>query len=444
MKNFPNALVIVTAFILLAGILTYLVPKGQYDRKIDPGTNREIVVPGSYHEIDAPALPLFSILLCVPKGIIAGIEVIILIFMVGGCFYIVERTGALKEGVVYLTQKVNGKESIALVLVGLFFVMGGAFEGMQEEIIALTPILLVLTNKLGYRPVVTVAVSYGAAIIGCSFSPFNPFGVVVAKRVADMPFLTGSGFRLATLAAAFIIWMAMTIQYANKHRIEKHAGDDNEAGTISRKAVIMLSLVALAFSILIFGMLNWSWGLMEMSAEFFGFAVVLGLIGGLGINGTFMSFVDGIKEMTFASLIVGFSYSISLVLKEGMIIDTIIYALFTPVQHLPVSLSAIGMMVSQAMLHLVVPSTSGQAVLTIPILIPLSDLIGLSREICILAYQCGGMIMDLVVPTSGALMAILAVGGLSIKEWLGFAVRRVLVIFVFGVVVILVAGMIGF
>ncbi len=442
-QNFPNALVIVTFFIFLAGILTYVIPKGQYDRTVDPVTNREIVVSGSYHEVDAPQLPLFSILLSVPKGIIAGIEVIILIFMVGGCFYIVDKTGALKEGVAWLTHKVEGKESIALIMVGMFFLMGGIFEGMQEEIIALVPILMVLTKKLGYKPVITVAISYGAAIIGCSFSPVNPFGVVIAQKIAGVPFLTGSGFRIVVMLIAFIVWMSMTIYYANGNRIEKSASNTVLPKSLSRQTTISLTLLGMAFAVLIFGMLYFGWGLMEMSAEFFAFGILIGIIGKLGVNGTFMNYVEGMKEMTFASMIVGFSYSISIVLKEGLIIDSIIYGLFNPLQHLPVSLSAIGMMISQAMLHLVVPSTSGQAVLTIPILIPLSDLIGLSREVCILAYQYGGMLMDLVIPTSGALMAILAVGGISIKEWLEFAFKRMLVIFLLGVVAILVAGAIG-
>ena len=442
-QNFPNAFVIIVAFILFAGVLTYLIPRGKYDRVADPATNREVVVQGSYKLVDTKPMSVFKILLCIPKGIIAGAETVVLIFLVGGCFYIVEKTGALKDGVAYLTAKANGKEEVALIITGLFFALGGALEGLQEEIIPLIPILLVLTKKLGYKPMVMVGISYGAAVIGSTFSPLNPFGTVIAQKIAAVPFLSGSAFRLITFAVAFSVWMAMVIRYANKNKVVK-AEENAPAQSISSKNILILSLVLLAFAILIYGFLVWDWGFTELSTEFFVFGIIIGLIGKLGVNGTFIAYSEGIKEMTFAAMIVGLAHSISLVLKEGMIIDSIIYGLFTPLQHLPTSLSAIGMMISHSILHVAVPSYSGQAVLTIPILVPLSDLIGLSREICVLSFQFGAILMDMLIPTNGALMAIIALGGISFDDWFAFAFKRTLVISLLCTLAIFVAGMIGF
>src|SRR5574339_537970 len=165
-QSFPNAFTIVVAFIFLAGILTYIIPKGKYDRMLDPKTNREIAVPGSYKPVDAENLSPFEILTCIPRGIINGGEVVVLIFLVGGCLYIVEKTGALKAGVSRLSNLVQGYEAWALILVGILFATGGATSGLQEEIIPLIPILLVLSRSLGYPPMVTIASSFCAAIIG--------------------------------------------------------------------------------------------------------------------------------------------------------------------------------------------------------------------------------------------------------------------------------------
>ncbi len=440
--KFPNALVIILGFVLLAGILTYIIPKGKYERIIDPITNHEVVVPGSYKTIEADQISFFEIAVCIPKGISSGVEVVVLIFLIGGCIYIVEKTGALKDGILFLATKVEGREELALIVIGFAFLMGGALEGLQEEMIPLIPVLLMLTKRLGYNAFVTVAISYGSAAIGSTFSPVNPFGAVIAQKIAELPFLSGGLFSTIIFIVAFILWMTLIIRYGNRNRIEKVAGD-KESENISRKSLVILTVFALAFVILVTGLMAWNWGFNQMSAEFILVGIVIGLIGNLGINGTCIAYAEGFKEMSFAALIVGFAYSIKLVLQEGMIIDSIIYGLFTPLQHLPSGLSALGMMISQAFLHVIVPSYSGQAVLTIPILAPLSDLLGLSRQVCVLTFQYGAIFMDIVIPTNGALMAILALAGISYDQWFSFIIKKGLFIFALGAVAILIAVFIG-
>ncbi len=431
-KSFPNALTFVIAFILFAGVLSYLIPKGSYQRVREVSTQREVVVPGSYQRVEAPQLSPFQILTAIPRGVSDGIEVVVLILFVGGCLYIVDKTGALKEGVTYLASKVSGKEELALIALGVLFVTGGATEGLEEEIVPLIPVLLIMIRNLGYSAMVTVGVSFGSAIIGATFSPVNPFGAVVAQKVAGLPFLSGGIFLLSVLILQFSLWMFMMIRYANKNRITK---PDQELlleakSTITNSQIIILLLVLFAFVVLIVGMLFWHWSFNEMSAEFLVVGVMVGLIGGLGVDGTFKAYADGFKDMTFAALIVGLAYGIPLVLKEGVVMDTIIYGLFTPLQYVPSQLSAFGMLVSQALLHIVVPSYSGQAVLTIPILAPLSDLIGLSRNVCVMAFQFGAILMNLIAPTNGALMAIIAVAGISYDEWFRFVIKRLAIVFI--------------
>jgi uncharacterized ion transporter superfamily protein YfcC len=444
MKKFPNALVIMIGFILFSTILTYIIPHGEYERITNPETSQVSVVPNSYKVIESAPVTIAETFMAIPEGIILRADLIALILLIGGSFFVIEKTGALKEGIEYLTVILKGKEEIALILVSLVFLTGGALSGLQEEIIAMTPVLLYLSSRLGYNAYVAIAVSFGTAILGAAFSPINPFAVVIAQNEANLEFLSGSSYRLIILAIAFIIWMFMVIRYANKNRIIKVEDEINISGKLSIRSAIILGMVALAFMILIVGMLKYNWGFNEMSAEFFVLGILIGLIGKLGINGTSEAYIEGFKVMIFAAMIVGLSSSISIILKQGMVVDTIIYGLFTPMQYLPKSLSAVSMMVSQSLLHFAVPSYSGQAVLTMPILAPLSDLIGISRQVCVLAYQYGAVMMDLLIPTNGALMAVIAIAGISFDKWFKFAFKLCLVIFGVAAFAIVIAIYTGF
>ncbi len=444
MKKFPNALVIMIGFIILSTILTYIIPQGQYERVTNPDTNQISVVEGSYKPVDAESVSILKMFLSIPEGVVSRASLITLILLIGGCFYVIEKTGALKEGITFLTIKLQGKEEIILIIVATIFLVGGAIMGLQEEIIAMIPVLLYLTSRLGYNAFVAIAISFGSAILGAAFSPMNPFAVVIAQKETGLEFLSGSGFRLIVLAIAFIVWMFMVIKYANKNKIEKVVETDEIVEKISIRSAIILSLVGMAFVILVIGMLNYNWDFNEMSAEFFALGIIVGLIGNLGVNGTIETYIEGFKELVFAAMIVGFASSISIILKEGMVIDSIIYGLFTPMQYLPKSMAAISMMISQAALHFPVTSYSGQAILTMPILAPLSDLIGISRQVCVLAYQYGAVMTDLIYPTQGALMAIIAIAGISFDKWFKFILKFVLTILLVGAIAIIVAVYIGF
>ncbi len=440
MSRFPHTLLIIVGFIVLAGLATYLLPKGEYERQLDEATQREVVVPGSYHTVNTKPLSPFEILVAIPRGIVAGGEVIALIFMVGACFYVIEKTGALKEGIVLLTRRLAGREEVTLVLTGLFFLTGGALEGMEEEVIPLIPVLAMLMRRLGYNAFVMVASSYGCTVIGASFSPLNPFGAVTAQKIAGLPFLQAGGFQVAAMIIGFALWMTLVIRYARANKIDAEAERDRSEEAVSLSHKLILLIVGLAFVILIIGLMSWGWSFHEMAAEFFVVAILAGALGKLGLNGTCVAYVEGLREMTFAALIVGFAHGISLVLIDGRILDTIIYGLFVPMEGLPTTLSAVGMMMSQFALHIVVPSYAGQAVLTIPILAPLSDLIGLSRQVCVLAFQYGAILMNMISPTNGALMAILGLAGIGYDQWIRFAWQRLLAIGAFCVVLLILAG----
>jgi uncharacterized ion transporter superfamily protein YfcC len=440
--SFPHPLIIMLAFIVLAMVLTWLVPAGRYARTVDPATGREVVVPGSYERIDSSPVGFFEMLVKVPEGIIAGADVVVLILIFGGAFYIVDKTGAFHAGLGYLVTRFIHTKKFVLVAIGLGFAALGAAINLQEEIIAMVPVLMLMAVKLGYRKVTAVGISFGCAAIGAAFSPMNPFQAQLAQKLAQVELLSGSAYRLVFMGIALIIWFWWMLRFGKAETNEETGGNEDTPAMTNRLVVILL-LVAVFLGIMVFGLVKLDWDFNQMSGLIFLLGLLAGIIGNLGVNGTARAYAEGFKEMAFAAVIVGFARSIYLVLQEGLIIDTIVHGLFTPLQNLPTALSAVGMMLAQVALHIPVPSVSGQAALTMPLLTPLSDLIGLSRQVMILAYQYGAGITDMLTPTNGALMAILAACGISYKDWWKFAVKPVLLLYLLGAMAMVLGIMTG-
>jgi uncharacterized ion transporter superfamily protein YfcC len=281
--------------------------------------------------------------------------------------------------------------------------------------------------------------SLGASAVGASFSPINPFQVGIAQKVAKLDLLSGWEFRLAFLIPALAIWIAGTMLYARRTRAPVTASIPVAVpadGAGARHAAVLVTVV-LAFVAFVVGVLRYHWDFDQLAAVFFVMGVAAGLLGGLRVSGTVEAFVEGLRSMTLAALLIGFARGIYVVMEEGRIVDTIVHGLFTPIAGLPVTLSALAMMAAHVLIHLPVPSTSGQAVLTLPLLVPLSDLIGLSRQVTVLAYQYGAGLCELLTPTNGALMAMLAACGVPYDQWIRFAVP------VLGALVALAAAGVG-
>ncbi|WP_194776953.1 YfcC family protein [Pararhodonellum marinum] len=432
-RAFPHPLVIMLAFVILATILTYLIPAGAYQRNLDEATGREVVVAGSYEVKERQPVGLGKMLLSIPEGIIDGAEVVVLILIIGGAFYVVDKTGAFQAGLEVLIGQFKNTKGYLLAIIGVLFATAGALNGLQEEIVAMIPMLMVLSQRIGYTKLAGVSISLGCAVLGGAFGPTNPFSVIIAQKIAEVPVFSGGSFRLIFLCIALAFWILYVIKNGKDSTVPQPETSELK-GKISLAHRICLLLVGLTFAVMIYGLTYRGWDYNEMSAIFFAMGITIGIIGGLGINGTAKAYSEGFSELIFAGIIVGLARSIYLVLEDGSIIDTIIYALFQPLDKLPLALSALGTMVSQALLHIPVPSTSGQAVLTMPLLSPLADLIGLSRQVVVLAYQYGAGLMDLITPSNGALMAILATAGISYKDWIKFIWKPILVVFLIAAV----------
>jgi uncharacterized ion transporter superfamily protein YfcC len=316
-------------------------------------------------------------------------------------------------------------------------------ENMQEEIIPLIPVLLILTRRVGFTPLVAVAMSAGAAFVGSAFSPINPFQVQIAQKLAELPLGSAWPFRGIFLILALALWIGMTMRYASRERLEPELIEDSGDVGIDAKDWVIFGLVAATFTVLVVGLLRWGWLFNQLSAAFFIMGVAVGLLAGMGLTGTAEAYVRGFRSMAYAALLIGFARAIFVVLEDGHIVDTIVHAMFTPLEGLPLIVSSLGMVAAQAAIHVPVPSVSGQAVLTMPVLIPLSDLLGLSRQVVVLAYQYGAGLCDIITPTNGALLAMLAAAGVRYEDWIKFAVPLYLALVALGAVSIAIAIAIG-
>jgi uncharacterized ion transporter superfamily protein YfcC len=417
----PHPIVLLLGGIAVAAALTWMLPAGEFDRRDDPATRRRVVVAGTYHRVAPAPVGPFSAVVAVPRGIVEAADVIAVVLFVGGAWIVVDRLGTLSAVVAALVRVLRGQGLLAIPILSVFFAVMGALENMQEEIIPLVPVLLVLGGGLGIDPIAVVAMSAGAAMIGSAFGPTNPFQAGIALKLAQLPPMAGAALRLTMFVAAVTAWIAWTLRHASRTRVAPERRTSPEGATLGGKHAVILAVALAPMAAYVYGALRLDWGFNELSAAFLIGGVIAGLIGGLGAGGTLAAFFDGMQAMLPAALMVGVARSISLVLADGRVVDTVLSGLASPLGRLPAAASAFLMVPVQALIHIAVPSVSGQAVLTMPLFVPLADLLSLSRQAPVLAYQTGAGLMELFTPTNGALMALLLAAGVPYQRWIRFA-----------------------
>ena len=436
--HLPHPFILLLAAVGVAAALTWIIPAGEYQRRTDAGTGRTVVIAGTYAPVPAAPVGPLAALLAVPRGVIAGADVIVTILFVGGTFALLDATGALARLVGGLIGATRRPRIIVLV-VSLAFATLGALENMQEEIVALVPVLVLLSRGLGFGNVTAVAMSAGAAAVGAAFGPTNPFQTGIALRFAELPPLTIPGLRFSLLAAAVATWIAWTLAMASRDDV-RHPQPVATREPATARDVVLLALVLSPFVPYVYGVLRLDWGFNELSALFLVAGFVVGLVAGRDLTSTTAGFLKGMEGMLAAALFVGVARAISVVLTDGRVIDTIVYSLAIPLARFPGTVASLMMVPMHALLHVPVPSVSGQAVLTMPIMAPLSDLLGVSRDAAVIAFQTGGGLADLVVPTNGALLAVLLSAQIQYGRWLRFAVPGALLVAGVGAVGIMLAA----
>ena len=414
----PHPLVLLTGCIILASMASYVLPAGEFERSMDEETGKIAVVAGTYQQVEQTPVNLFLAMVALPRGMVDAGGVIFLVFLIGGALTVVDETGALRRGISSLVRALKGRDLLIIAAISLFFATGGVVQNMQEEIIPLIPVVLIVTSRLGFTPLVAMAISAGAAFVGSAFSPINPFQVLIAQDAAGVIPVSGWAFRVVFLLIALVFWIGMTMRYAVRTRVAPEIGrTEDPEDSLGPRDWVILSMLLCTFVLM--GYLA-RIGFNHMSAAFFIMGVLAGAVSGMGPSRIAQAYVNGFRQMAYAALLIGFARTIYVVLLDGRIIDTIVYGMFQPLESLPSLTSALGMVVAQAAIHVPIPSVSSQAVLTMPVLIPLSDLLEISRQVTVLAYQYGAGLCDLVTPTNGALMAILAAAGVRYEDWIKF------------------------
>ena len=436
-KNFklPDTLVIALSILLLAIILTWIVPAGEFTRQTVEGRN--VIVAGTFQTVTPAPQSILSFFVAPYKGFVDAAEVITFIFFVGGAFGMINATGAIDAGLmklVDLTLKNPLYKWIVIpLLIAAFSFAGGSF-GLSEEVLVFVLITLPLARALGYNNIVGVAIPLVGAGAGFAGAFLNPFTIGVAQGIAQIPLFSGMFYRLiiwATFTAITIAYIMFYIYQLDREKAnnliilspEEEVKISNEEPEhrqikLTSNRIIILLLFALSLVLLGWGVTQKGWYIPEIAALFFGLGIFSALIGGLSLDQTAQAFTAGAKEMIGACLIVGFCKGILVVTTDGKIIDTILNAMAQLLDGMPAVICVQAMFLFQSALNFFVPSGSGQAALTMPIMAPLSDLLGISRQNAVLAFQFGDGFSNLVIPTSGVTMGVLSIAKIPYGNWL--------------------------
>jgi uncharacterized ion transporter superfamily protein YfcC len=450
--------------VLLAQVLSYLIPAGSFDR-VENAAGRLQVVPGSFQLTpDSPALSPLAFLTAIPKGLNGAAEIIFFVFIIGGAFAVLKATGAVDAGMGALLRR-WGDRPFWLVAGGTaLFAIGSSTIGFGEEYFPFVPVLITLALALGYDRITAVGiimvgygVGYGAALI-------NPFTVLLAQDIAGLQPASGLWYRIVLMLVFLPIGIHHVWSYAKKvggdpaaslvadvsapagvfisGRGEGEAGAKDPPMTATHKLVV--TAVGIALILLVYGLSQWHWYLVEMGAVFVALTLVMAMIARVSPDRTAVEFGVGAANLTSVALMIGVARGIQVVLAEGGIVDTLVHGISLPLRELPGVLSAVGMYFVQSLANFFIPSGTGQAYVTMPIMAPLADLVGVTRQVAVLAFQFGDGFGNILVPTQAVIVGALAMAAIPYDRWLRFILPFMVKIWIVGSIALIVAVWIGY
>ena len=462
MKRIPHTFTIVFALIVFAAVLTWVVPAGEFVReKIDVnGSSREVVVNNSFHYTErAPQTwQIFSALF---NGFVDKADIIIFILMVGGAFWILNNSHAIDVGVMaflrwvkrlsrYRIIKKLGVENIIITLVMLLFSLFGAVFGMSEETIAFVVVFIPLAIQMGYDSIVGVCMCYVAAHVGFAGAMLNPFTIGIAQGIADLPLFSGLEYRLFCWVVLTIVGIAFVLWYARRVKARPESSpvyklddywrsrmESSEESRLSVRQILILVLFFVTIVALVVGVLKFGWYIEEFSALFLAMGILAGIIDRQGADDIAKLFLAGCKDILSAALVVGLASGIIFLLKDGCVIDTILYGLTRSLAQVGDVVSLGAMYVFQTLLNIVMPSGSAKAALTMPIMAQFADLIDVSRQTTVLAFQFGDGFTNMLTPTSGVLIGVLGMARIPYGTWLKWVWKFIVALIVLGFILML-------
>lgn len=468
----PHVFVVLSLIVLCSALLTFLIPSGSYQReevRIE-GITRTLILPGTYQSIPkhfslkglligehvggkANPTSLLGLISAIPKGLSQSAALIFYVFIIGGVFSIIKRTGTL-DALVYTAYHLFKNYRILLVSsIFIGFSLAASFLGIGAELMPVIPLLILIAEELGYNRLFGVSLLVIPFHIGWAAALTNPFNLQIAHLVAEVPIGSGMGFRIVFFLVVLIISLLFLIMYgkrvwrspSGRNMTEEQSKMNKEMQTSLqfRHLWIMLSALLL-LSITFYAVNKMGWGIIEMSGAFLAVGIVSALIGRLGEKESINAFIEGLEMMVVPALVVGFARGINVVLDEALIMDTILHYAANLLQRYPEVLAAEGMYVFQSILNFFIPSASGQALVTMPLMAPLADLTGVSRLMAIFTFTCGDGFSNIIIPTNGILMAMLSIGGVPYEKWFKYILGLFLLLSLLAGLFILIGIYIGY
>ena len=445
----PDSLVLLLLLIVLAQLATYVLPAGEFER------DGRQVVRGTYHAVEADPLPALAFLTSIPAGLAAAQDIIFFVFIAGGVIGLVRATGAVDALIGAALRRLGSRPALLIGGMVLLFALGSSTVGMAEEYVAFIPILVTLCLALRMDAVVAVGIVYVGAGVGYACAALNPFTVLIAQDIAGLPLTSGQALRWLLLVVCAAVGVHHLLRYAGRLRADPAsslvAGVDYSSG-FERPAEVPLTRrhlgVALVFAggigVFVYGTAARGWYLTELAAVFLAIGLLAALAGRLSPNGAARAFLAGAADMTTTALLIGFARTIQVVLTDAQVIDTVINGLAEPLGALPGHAAAVGMLAVQTICNFFIPSGSGQAFVTMPIMAPLADLTGVTRQTAVLAYQFGDGFTNMIVPTNAVLMGILGLGRIPYTSWVRFVAPLLLKLNAVAVVALVIAVQLGY
>ena len=454
---FPNTYVIIILMMIVAVLLTWIIPSGEFERVKDEVSKQSIIIPGTFKYIENNPISFLQIPIYIMKGLAKASDIVFLVIIVGGAFNIIIETGMFQSFAGRLTKVFSNKEVLIIPAFSTIFALACTTMGVNT-FIGFAPIAVIIARSIGYDAIVGVSMVALGGAIGFSTGTFNPFTTGVAQSIAGLPIFSGVGYRFICLVVFLIVTNIYIIWYAKKVKANPEASvvyemeQENKKVEVSEKQhdkiegrhYLVLLIVIACFVLLVYGSQNWKWKLQENAAMFLWMGVLSGFAYGFGPSRIAEEFTKGAKKLVYGALMIGMANGISLILADGKILDTTVQYLGGLLVVLPSHAQAAGMFLMQLLINGLITSGSGQAAATMPIMLPVADIIGMTKQTAVLAFNFGDGLSNYILPTSSALMGFIAMVGISYSNWMKFMWRLFLIWTVVGVVLVIVANSINY
>ena len=454
---FPNTYVIIIMMMIVAVLLTWIIPSGEFERVKDEVSKQSIIIPGTFKYIENNPISLFKIPIYIMKGLAKASDIVFLVIIVGGAFNIIIETGMFQSFAGRLTKVFSNKEVLIIPAFSTIFALACTTMGVNT-FIGFAPIAVIIARSIGYDAIVGVSMVALGGAIGFSTGTFNPFTTGVAQSIAGLPIFSGLGYRFICLVVflivtnIYIIWYAKKVKVNPENSVVYEMEQENKKIEVSEKQhdkiegryYLVLLIVIACFVLLVYGSQNWKWKLQENAAMFIWMGVLSGFAYGFGPSKIAEEFTKGARKLVYGALMIGMANGISLILADGKILDTTVQYLGGLLVALPSYLQAAGMFLMQLLINGLITSGSGQAAATMPIMLPVADIIGMTKQTAVLAFNFGDGLSNYILPTSSALMGFIAMVGISYSNWMKFMWRLFLIWIVVGAVLVIIANSINY